>query len=309
MSDAVCFAPIPFRALCDERLTRADLAVLGIVAAHDRFARNGRGCDAGRERIAHLAGLDVATTSRAIQRLEGAGYITSALHAQDRRRRVYCVVYTDGDKSALKAETNPTNRKKVTAASPKSPEIGDAHVIKHDEIGDIENRQVADSDIVFVPKIFCETERRYSAKREEIHGNVRDLHRASPRPEPRKRSVSSHLCQIERELKDGGLAPAGARRVVESLWDRATCSEEREQASRILDEICTLEGSQAEVIDLAAFLERESAKAVSPASANDFEMWSPMRRRVNERGPNAGDLNGGESRGGGCSFRAVRGTP
>ena len=52
------FAPLPLRALRDQRLGGLHLRTLGIIAAFDRLGKNGSGCWASQNTIAKIAGVE-----------------------------------------------------------------------------------------------------------------------------------------------------------------------------------------------------------------------------------------------------------
>lgn len=138
-----CYSAMPFRCFGDLRLTRADLAVLGVIAAHDRFQANGRGCDVKRDRLAYLADIDLATMSRSVRKLTEHGYIVGTPHHKDGRRNIYCVLYTDEDHEDFKSKTNPTDpervRKKGKVGDRPATNLGDEPVTEKGQIGDIGN--------------------------------------------------------------------------------------------------------------------------------------------------------------------------
>ena len=93
------FAPLPLRALRDQRLGGLHLRTLGIIAAFDRLGKNGSGCWASQNTIAKIAGVDKARLSRSLSDLRDFGYINSELNPHKRWFRVHRVIYTDDDAS------------------------------------------------------------------------------------------------------------------------------------------------------------------------------------------------------------------
>ena len=91
------FAPVPLRALRDQRLGGLHLRTLGIIAAFDRLGKNGSGCWASQNTIAKIAGVDKARLSRSLSDLRDFGYISSELNPHKRWFRVHRVIYTDDD--------------------------------------------------------------------------------------------------------------------------------------------------------------------------------------------------------------------
>lgn len=136
MSDrvGVCYGAIPFRALRDPRLSRLALCLLGIIAAHDRFGRNGQGCWAGVARLAQLVGCSRGAAHAALVDLadDENPYIT--MHeiendGGDSRRRTYefRVLYTDDDAERFAARDtgSPAKRarRKVSSVDDASPDM------------------------------------------------------------------------------------------------------------------------------------------------------------------------------------------
>jgi DNA-binding MarR family transcriptional regulator len=91
------FAPLPLRALCDQRLGGLHLRTLGIVAAFDRLGKNGSGCWASQNTLAKIAGVDKSRLSRSLSDLREFGYLSSELNPHKRWFRVHRVIYSDED--------------------------------------------------------------------------------------------------------------------------------------------------------------------------------------------------------------------
>jgi hypothetical protein len=91
------FAPVPLRALLDQRLGGHHLRVLATVAAHDRLGKNGSGCWASQDRLAALLGCRKSRISKGLSDLRDYGYIASELNPQKRWHRVHRVIYSSDD--------------------------------------------------------------------------------------------------------------------------------------------------------------------------------------------------------------------
>jgi DNA-binding MarR family transcriptional regulator len=222
------WAAIPFRALGDKRLSRADLAVLGVIAAHDRFQANGRGCDAGRPRIAHLANCDMATMSHAVSRLESFGYVGSRAHPADGRKRIYWVIYTDDDAKFLSGETNPTPRGGTAGRG----DIGGRPATETPEIGGAGKGLSVDSAREILTNIFPE--------REKIFGEPENRYATTRALQGKKetwRSLSSHVCEIERRFKRGEISCPEALADLSDLYFQADDAQETAQIERVIGEI------------------------------------------------------------------------
>lgn len=226
------FAPVPFRALGDKRLSRADLAVLGVIAAHDRFQTNGRGCDAGRPRIAHLANCDMATMSHAVTRLEAFGYIGSRTHPADGRKRLYWVIYTEDDAKFLNGATNPTPRERVAGAPAVRREIGGRSVTELAEIGGARNSLFVDSAKEFPANIFPEREKNIPES--ERYTPTR---RASKGKRETFRPVASLVCEIERRCKQREITPQNALADLSDLYSQSDDARDAAHIERVIGEI------------------------------------------------------------------------
>ena len=96
------FAPIPARAIADNRLSARHLRVLAAIALHDRFSRNGQGCWAGRKRLAAETGCSETHVSDATGDLRRFGYIASQSHPMNRRTIVHRVLYEADNTSQIR---------------------------------------------------------------------------------------------------------------------------------------------------------------------------------------------------------------
>ena len=96
------FAPLPTRSLKDGRLTGDHYRVLGIIARHDGFGRNGTGCYAGLRTLAKETELDVDAVERLVADLQGWQYVLAKTSQRNQVRTTLCVMYTDEDKAVLR---------------------------------------------------------------------------------------------------------------------------------------------------------------------------------------------------------------
>jgi DNA-binding MarR family transcriptional regulator len=109
---SVFFAPIPARALSDQRLTARHFRVLSAVAMHDRFGQNGQGCWAGRKRLAQEAGCTGTHVSDVLTDLRLFGYIDSQPHPMNHRTRVHRIIYTDADSNIVASSQSADRSRK-----------------------------------------------------------------------------------------------------------------------------------------------------------------------------------------------------
>jgi DNA-binding MarR family transcriptional regulator len=87
------FASLPIRAIGDRRLKESHFRLLGAIAYHDRFGKNGAACYASHRKLCERTNLHPVTLSRAAADLEKWGYIESAIGEVDKRQRTYRVAY------------------------------------------------------------------------------------------------------------------------------------------------------------------------------------------------------------------------
>lgn len=107
------YAALPARAMVDRRLSERHLRTLAVVAAHDRFAKNGIGCYASHERLAEMIGCNYARLSSNLTDLGNCGYIERVPHPLNKRLRVYRVIYNEQDAQVMKSITNSSPIGKV----------------------------------------------------------------------------------------------------------------------------------------------------------------------------------------------------
>lgn len=110
MNEAVkhYFAPIPNRAWMDERLATRPLLlrVLALIAAHDRFNKNGKGCTLSTGRMAEKLNATQSKVAAACRQLTEWGYLNRLPTPGHRQVYMHCVVYEpEADKAALKGKT------------------------------------------------------------------------------------------------------------------------------------------------------------------------------------------------------------
>ena len=106
------FAPVPPRAIGDSRLTGLELRVLACIALHDRLSgprQAGRGCIAGNARLAAMIGCDYSRLSTAITKLVKLGYVEREPDPQNRKGRIYRVVYNPTDVALVGTVCQPAN--------------------------------------------------------------------------------------------------------------------------------------------------------------------------------------------------------
>jgi DNA-binding MarR family transcriptional regulator len=121
------FAAIPMRALGDQRLTATHLRALAAIAYRDRFSRNGQGCWASPQDLAALAGCNTNNLVSATSDLTRWGYVSREPRPDDKRKRVYRVLYTDQDHAwvnLVRAQANKSSEIVRPDAGDRSPIFG-----------------------------------------------------------------------------------------------------------------------------------------------------------------------------------------
>lgn len=96
------FAPVPNRAVTDDRLRLIHYRVLALVAAHDRFGANGMGCTLSTRGIGERLKQKQGNVSNACRDLVSWGYLLPAPNPKHSQMRMLRVVYEDADKDAFK---------------------------------------------------------------------------------------------------------------------------------------------------------------------------------------------------------------
>src|SRR4051812_16618604 len=96
------FAAVPTRALSDPHLTDRDVRILGVIAAYDQMSlvtKRGQGSWASHSTMARKVaqGSNESNFSCSVTKLIEHGYLEVTRKADDRRRRVYRVKYTEED--------------------------------------------------------------------------------------------------------------------------------------------------------------------------------------------------------------------
>ena len=223
------FAPIPCRALCDPRLSRSQLLMLGIIAAHDRFSANGRGCDVSRKKLSELAGINIATFSSAIRNLEAFGYIIVEPHQADGRRRVYRVIYTNDDKVLFNQERN----QKALDQSPGDNRLGRQQTTNQNRLGRPGKSETPEIIENSPPNIFPERE-NICPERENTFARMRA---SLARDGYSHRSTASHCCEIERKWRNGQISSKQALDLLDELDTQADEPEEINHIERIHSDI------------------------------------------------------------------------
>ncbi|WP_373085705.1 helix-turn-helix domain-containing protein [Sneathiella sp.] len=150
------FAPLPARAIGDQRLTGLHFRVLAVICLHDRMSGargKGQGCWASHKTLADKCGCNYTNLSTAIKELGEWGYVERSRHPMNKRQWVYRVIYTDDDKTIAKTPNSlPTDKQY-------SPEAG-AIVCPDANSGDAivcpdfrEDSQYQDvSDVEYIPQ-------------------------------------------------------------------------------------------------------------------------------------------------------------
>ena len=88
------FAPLPVHACSDKRLTAGHWRTLALIASHDRFNRNNRGCYITQDRISETIGSSRSSVNQWLAELVAWGYLGLLEHPYgDGRRDAYTVKY------------------------------------------------------------------------------------------------------------------------------------------------------------------------------------------------------------------------
>jgi len=175
----ITFAAIPARAVGDPRLKGLHLKVLGAVALHDRFNKNGKGCCASHPRLAGLAKCHLKSLSRSLKVLAECGYIEGLPSPFNKRQRAYRVVYNDADRAIM---TNPIGNNPATYQDADEGEKGNNPATETDPIGNKDFLESEQNQELLGHNIFSETGKRFSETVKESsaeaappYGDAKDL--------------------------------------------------------------------------------------------------------------------------------------
>lgn len=121
------FAPLPIRAIGDQRFAATHFRVLGVIAQHDRLSLvkgKGQGCWASHRTLAVKCGINYNNLSTAISELATWGYIVKASHPLNRRQHVYRVIYETSPVGELSvgsagADSSPTHEVSLASKTTK----------------------------------------------------------------------------------------------------------------------------------------------------------------------------------------------
>lgn len=231
------FAAVPLRALIDPRLTDRDVRRLAVIAAFDQMSlatKKGQGAWAGHRTMAAKVGGDGSNESNfsvAVKKLVDLGYLEESRKADDRRRRVYRVIYCDED-SLFWSKVSSTGEPCSGA-------------------NDLGGDTLLGSTTEYIPET-----RSYSAEAEkEYSTEVARLSARQARQDERETCVGGQLAQLERRLKDDphGLdVQAWVDWLDDVRFDQSECSANVGRASRLQEELLEFKQALGEFIELVA---------------------------------------------------------
>lgn len=115
---------IPLRLSRDPTLTALHLRVVNEIAYHDRMSdvtKTGQGCWVSYVKIARAIGANNTNVSTAINQLVDKGYLKQEEIANDRRRRVYRLIYQKADAGEWKS-AQPSSSHGCFASGQNNPE-------------------------------------------------------------------------------------------------------------------------------------------------------------------------------------------
>ena len=219
------FAPIPLRAVLDQRLTGHHWRVLALVAAHDRLGKNGSGCWAAQNRLAALLGCSKSRLSEGLSDLRDYGYIASQLNPQRRWHRVHRVIYSIDDERFWASKSVPQERNSPTKSVPESR----ANQFHPTQKMSGENNDLQNVTIV----------RTIESKNKEISAE-RNCAKARSRPTIGIEQAETYLANCEAALADAGTRDSLIleRPIIAELADDACLPEPvNERAAKLLSRI------------------------------------------------------------------------
>jgi hypothetical protein len=122
------FAPLPLRAISDQRLSGLHFRVLAMVAFHDRMSarrKTGAGCWASHKTMCAEIGCNYTNLSTALTDLGKWGYLERHVHPLNKRLRVYNVNYDSlpTDKQSGAQLCQETNDQPAIVCQPKRQDV------------------------------------------------------------------------------------------------------------------------------------------------------------------------------------------
>jgi len=250
------FAPLPVRAIGDQRLTASHFRALGAIGEHDRMSGHrgkGAGCYASNKTLSEKCGINYSNFSTVIRQLGSWGYIVSAPHPINKRTRVYRVIYDEADldnglptgkpsHDLTTADSLPTGK----ASSESDGHGGEIQPAESDPLPTGEqSAEVLCPPTHQVAEITQQPNDKYIPyKREDItQKRERDSAEAAPLPSGERLGSKNEtnqgkfLAMAERELQAGNCTLDNAtRQAIEEILESTSCDDPLyHQAERILD--------------------------------------------------------------------------
>lgn len=222
------FAPLPLRAISDDRLAALDLRVLACLAFHDRMSSvrgKGQGAWASNETLAKRVGCHYTRLSSSITRLGKLGYVDREPHPLNKRLRVYRVRYDGAADSLPDGKALPTGKGSTpdNLTPPEGTLCDSANSNGSTVCRDLEISAQSQSDdpVEYISlsdvRDFAEANGRYSdesarlSSRASLSGHQDEFSTAVPDDEAtglgeggHGPNVGAHLARLDRALKAGG---------------------------------------------------------------------------------------------------------
>jgi len=239
--DKAFSAPLPLRALGDQRLSGLDLRTLGVVAAHDRMSLklgSGRGCDASHETLAAEIGCNYINLGKSIKKLAELGYVECSRQPTDRRSHVYRVPAHLYDYSESLSFYQPSAHARARASS---KQIGQTTkeadgIVCHDS--DETPAKTESSRVQYISQsdetYSVETAKTYSS--EEARFAARGLAKIEFGD-----NAGGQMARLERELNARAVIDEqtsdGWDRYLNDVAENDACEANRRRAERLMDQV------------------------------------------------------------------------
>lgn len=200
MGAKIVFAPLPGRAIGDQRLRGLHFRVLAAICLHDRMSGSrgkGQGCWAGNKTLADECGCHFTNLSTAITDLGRWGYVERETHPLNKKLRVYRVIYGAADHLPTDKQSPPTDEETVC------PETNHAAETVCPQFDETEQNQSDAKVNIFreTGNTLGETLEAYSAQ--AAHSDERAAGCEGKKP----RTIGATLAIVERRLKQMREAP------------------------------------------------------------------------------------------------------
>jgi DNA-binding MarR family transcriptional regulator len=237
---AELWAPVPARAISDERLTLTHFRTLAAIALHDRMSgrrKTGQGCWASHKTLAQMCDVNYNNLSTAISELGRWGYITRQSHPLNKRQHVYRVIYetSPSDEQSVSNEpdvSSPTGEvlDTQTLAKASASDRKSTSTLRQEKTETQQDQLVG--DVEYIPlkrEKILQKQERYSVET----ASLRDVRLRNGK----STNIGGFLAITERELQEGTPLDRLTRQKLQEIADDPEAADDSncQRAQRLLD--------------------------------------------------------------------------